>query len=154
MSLTAHPVPLTLENLKAFSPSLSHPYSAAPSSTASENDGASVFSDLHSAMSSTSSAPEDEAAPFTVQSSTGESITVYESLEQAVRYSLLRADQERRSEEESMRFAYAPLTVPASSAAPAAVLSASDAGGAGLEAGFGDSEGDGDEDEDAYFSMG
>ncbi|ETS81766.1 hypothetical protein PFICI_06768 [Pestalotiopsis fici W106-1] len=155
MAQLASPSPLTAENLKVFSPSLPHNYSASVSSRASEDeDAASLFSDAHSVVSSTSTAPEDEAAPFTVQEASGETVTVYESLDQAVRYSLLRAEQARRQEEETRRFAYMPY-----SAAPQqsqdVILNEASWVSAPAPPPAGDAQGDADEeDEDAYFSMG
>lgn len=143
---TTASAPLTPENLKALSLSSTSRYTSTPSCV-SEDDAASLFSACESALSSTSSAPEDEEVPYTVQSSTGEGITVYQSLEQAVRYSLLRSENERRSEDEARRFAYAPLTVGSSSLTPA-----STSWDAALEVGHG--VGEIEEDEDAYFSMG
>jgi hypothetical protein len=163
MTQLAVTVPLTAENLKAFSQPTYRKHHAAPSSSASEDDAASLFSVAESVMSSTSSAPEDEGAPFTVQTADGESITVYESLEQAVRYSLVRVEQERRREEEGRRFAHAPRNASGSSAAsmemapvagswPAASQPSYGWASGGAEVQNGDE--DEDVDEDAYFSMG
>lgn len=134
--------PLTLENLKRLCIPFTSQHPTSPSSI-SEGDSASLFSGCERVLSSTSSAPEDEEAPYTVQSTVGEHITVYQSLEQAVRYSLLRVEQERRSEEETRRFAYASLPLPLQDAASTTPVA---------EAGLGHTEVD--EDEDAYFSMG
>ncbi|KAI4597375.1 hypothetical protein KJ359_004481 [Pestalotiopsis sp. 9143b] len=159
MAQLASPAALTTENLKALSPSsFSHSYYPASVSSSREeedDDSASLFSDSHSIVSSTSTAPEDEAAPFTVQEpSTGETVTVYESLEQAVRYSLLRAEQERRREEETMRFAYGGGG--AASSQPQEVVLMSSDSWASAPAGYGQAGGadDSEVDEDAYFSMG
>lgn len=159
MAQLASPAALTTENLKALSPSsFSHSFYPASVSSSREDqdddDSASLFSDSHSIVSSASTAPEDEAAPFTVQEpSTGETVTVYESLEQAVRYSLLRAEQERRREEETMRFAYGGGAV---SPQPQEIVSTSgDAWTSAPAAVYGQGSGADDEvDEDAYFSMG
>lgn len=149
MAQTLQSAPLTLENLQAYSSPFTSQYPSTPSTVASEEDSVSLFS--YSAVSSASSAPEDEEAPFTVQASTGESITVYQTMEQAVRYSLLRAEQERRQEDESRRFAYAPLA--SSGSFPASQpASASTSWATSLEAPHG--EVPMEEDEDAYFSMG
>lgn len=158
MAQLASFAPLTAENLKAFSPSLSsHKYPASISSRAStedQDDAASLFSDAQSVVSSTSTAPEDEAAPFTVQEASGETVTVYESLDQAVRYSLLRAEQLRRQEEETRRFAYSPFSMtPRQQPQDEVVLSATSWVSAPQSAGPAQDGAD-DEDEDAYFSMG
>jgi hypothetical protein len=163
MAQPASFAPLTAENLKAFSPSLSsHKYPASISSRAStedQGDAASLFSDAQSVVSSTSTAPEDEAAPFTVQEASGETVTVYESLDQAVRYSLLRAEQLRRQEEETRRFAYSPFSVASrqqqqqQQSPEEVVLSATSWVSAPQSAGPAQDGAD-DEDEDAYFSMG
>ncbi|KAH6655707.1 hypothetical protein BKA67DRAFT_657629 [Truncatella angustata] len=152
MGEISQPAPLTLENLKAISSPAYNTHCRAPaSSVASEEDAASLFSDSRSVLSSTSSAPEDEDAPFTVRDASGEIITVYSSLEQAVRHSLLRAEQERRAEEEARQFAYAPLlTSPRALEDVAATSTSLDAAMVG--AGYGGE--DMDDDEDAYFSMG
>lgn len=160
MAQLASPAALTTENLKALSPSsFSHSfYPASVTSSRQEDDdnddSASLFSDSHSIVSSASTAPEDEAAPFTVQEpSTGETVTVYESLEQAVRYSLLRAEQERRREEETMRFAYGGAG--AASSQPQEVVLMSSDSWVSAPAVYGQGSGADDEvDEDAYFSMG
>ncbi|KAK6189363.1 hypothetical protein LQW54_013340 [Pestalotiopsis sp. IQ-011] len=167
MAQLAGPAALTAENLKALLPSssLSHSYYYPASVSSSreeggEDDSASLFSDSHSIVSSASTAPEDEAAPFTVREpSTGETVTVYESLEQAVRYSLLRAEQERRREEETMRFAYGGGGGGAASSQPQEiVLLSSDPWGSAPTAttvyGQGAGADDDEVDEDAYFSMG
>lgn len=162
MAQLASPAALTTENLKALSPSSSLSYSFYPASVSSsrreeedDDDSTSLFSDSHSIVSSASTAPEDEAAPFTVQEpSTGETVTVYESLEQAVRYSLLRAEQERRREEETMRFAYGGGEV--SSQPQEIVLMSGDSWTSAPAALYGQGSGadEGEVDEDAYFSMG
>ncbi|KAF3004604.1 hypothetical protein E8E14_007458 [Neopestalotiopsis sp. 37M] len=159
MAQLASFAPLTVENLKAFSPSsLSHKYPASISSRAStegQDDAASLFSDAQSVVSSTSTAPEDEAAPFTVQEASGETVTVYESLDQAVRYSLLRAEQLRRQEEETRRFAYSPFSVtPRQQQSPEEVVLSATSWVSAPQSTGPAQDGADDEDEDAYFSMG
>ena len=119
------------------------------------DDNASVFSML-STGSSASTAPDDEEPPFEATDDiTGETVTVYTSLEQAARYSAARAERERRSQEDALLVAMPPSpaagvtayttvasffhyfpAVPGSVAAPAPSYDADDI------------------DEDAYFSMG
>lgn len=114
------------------------------------DDNASVFSML-STGSSASTAPDDEEPPFeATDDTTGETITVYTSLEQAARYSAARAERERQSQEDALLVAMPPSptaspvaslfhffpTVPGAVAAPAPTYDADDI------------------DEDAYFSMG
>ena len=119
------------------------------------DDDASVFSML-STGSSASTAPDDEEPPFeATDDTTGETITVYTSLEQAARYSAARAERERRSQEDALLVAMPPSpaagittaspvaslfhffpAVPGAVAAPAPTYDADDI------------------DEDAYFSMG
>lgn len=119
------------------------------------DDNASVFSML-STGSSASTAPDDEEPPFeATDDTTGETVTVYTSLEQAARYSAARAERERRSQEDGLLVAMPPSpaagvttantvasffhyfpAVPGAVAAPAPSYDADDI------------------DEDAYFSMG
>jgi hypothetical protein len=127
---------LTLENLKRLEPSSSSPLSSPTSPTTSsfsEADDESLFSAARGAPSSASSAPEDEQAPFQVtDTATGEQLTVYSSLEQAVRYSMIRTEAARR--QQSAGVSWSALSMAAAAAAVA--------------------DDEEEVDEDAYFSMG
>ncbi|KAI1840383.1 hypothetical protein JX265_004509 [Neoarthrinium moseri] len=153
---------LNLEALSAMSPHKRAYYygggggSACSSMSAEEEeeDAASLFSAAESSPSSASSAPEDEPAPSTVADASGELITVYSSLDQAVRYSLLRVETERRRQEQSRSGFLAEAA-----ATTATVTTTTAAAAAGsfrpVEAAAAEQTGDGEDvDEDAYFSMG
>lgn len=138
------------------------------------DDAASLFSAPTALLSSVSSAPDDngagpETAPYELTTS-GETVIVYQSLDQAVRYSLLRVEEQRRQQAEALfqrpdefggqpeapqqyqPLQYQPGAVAAAVAAAATPDIAQPDMGAPQDGGVG--SGYDDDDEDAYFSIG
>ncbi|KAK8056876.1 hypothetical protein PG993_002103 [Apiospora rasikravindrae] len=122
-----------------------------------DDDTRSVFSDCGSVVSSVSSAPEDEAEPFQVidySSGFAVPVMVYASLEQAVRLSTQRAEDEVRRQEAMINEIHTVAAARSSPQQPSTPGAATTDAVNWNSPGAASTYAEWDEDEDAFFSMG